>query len=387
MNLAWPGALLALLALALPVAIHVLQQGQHRTIDVATTRFLRNSTRQRWRRLAVDRPLLLALRCLLLAMAALLLAEPFTTPAADGARAQSGWVAVAPAVSLDSARTLAGEGNAQWRWLTDGFPDISAPPTTASTRDAWSLVAEADATLPVGQPLTVVMPADGALLGAQRPPLGRPVEWLLVSAEGGSDAASPLPAITVVHDTDRAADARWLEAAFAAWSDAGLPVQLQVIERGMETALTGWVVWLSDDEVPALPPSDGPRTVVTDRAAPPGKAITAQDEVPSDWLLTRWWHGSLQRLNVGAGLAANSALTGNDRFPEQLLAMLAADRVHRPPLGHPVSAAQLAGAATDYRHGTQARQSLAWLFALLIVALWCTERIFSAWPTRGARDD
>ncbi|MEL7447932.1 MAG: BatA domain-containing protein [Pseudomonadota bacterium] len=384
MNLAWPGALLALLALALPVIIHVLQQGQHRTIDVATTRFLRNSTRQRWRRLAVDRPLLLALRCLLLAMAVLLLAEPFTTPSTSGASRQSGWVAVSPAVPLDEARALADAGNAQWRWLTDGFPEVDGPPPAASPRDTWSLVAEADAALPAGEPLTVVMPADGARFSARRPPLGRPVEWRLASPAG--DTAPSLPEVTIVYDANRQADARWFQAALAAWSDAGLPVQVTIIERGAENALADWTVWLSDDEIPALQAADAPRTVLTDRANPPAHAVMAQDDISFSWQLTRWWDGSLRRLNVGATLAANSGLTGKERFPEQLLAVLAGDRVHEPPPGHPVSAAQLAGAASDDRRNTYARQSLSALFALLVVILWCTERVFSAWPRRGVTD-
>ncbi|MEM9058066.1 MAG: BatA domain-containing protein, partial [Pseudomonadota bacterium] len=125
MTLAWPAALLGLLALAVPLAIHLLQQGQHRVVMLATTRFLRNSTRQRWRRIALEQPLLFALRCALVIAATLLLAEPYRDSPAAADTARPGWLLVSP--SLPAADGAAFADGAESRWLAAGFPTTASP--------------------------------------------------------------------------------------------------------------------------------------------------------------------------------------------------------------------------------------------------------------------
>ena len=77
MSFGWPAALLGLVALALPLAIHLLQRGRYRRIEVATTRFLGLDDRPRWRRIEPREPWLLALRVLLVILGVLLLTEPY----------------------------------------------------------------------------------------------------------------------------------------------------------------------------------------------------------------------------------------------------------------------------------------------------------------------
>ncbi|HEV8218511.1 MAG TPA: BatA domain-containing protein, partial [Gemmatimonadaceae bacterium] len=76
---AW--ALIGLAGVALPVAIHLLARGHARTRRFPSLRFIDPSQLLPTRRTRIQDPLLLALRCAIVALAALALAQPLLVTA------------------------------------------------------------------------------------------------------------------------------------------------------------------------------------------------------------------------------------------------------------------------------------------------------------------
>ncbi len=210
-----PAGLAALAALLVPLLLHLARRSEQRVTDFAALRWLAAAPRPRRKR-RFDERLLLAVRLLLLAALALLLAQPVLYGRADRTR----WIVAAPGVPVASARAAAGDAPARLRWLSDGFPAIEAPPPR-DPQPLASLLRELDASLPAGTPLTVLVPPllDGA--DAQRPRLSRTVDWRIVA-----EAAPPQPPRTPARaprfalDVRAASDTdalRYFRAAGAAW--------------------------------------------------------------------------------------------------------------------------------------------------------------------------
>ena len=92
-----PAALGALLAVLVPLAIHIARRPEPQTIDFAALRWL-NPNPKPVQRLRVDERLLLAVRIALMVTAVLALAEPVLRPTGDGRPV----VAVSPAADARS---------------------------------------------------------------------------------------------------------------------------------------------------------------------------------------------------------------------------------------------------------------------------------------------
>ncbi len=84
--------LIGLVAVAVPVVIHLLNRSRARVIDWGAMRFLLASLTSQNRRILLEEIILLALRCLLVALVALAIARPFIT-----VRAQVPWAIALPA--------------------------------------------------------------------------------------------------------------------------------------------------------------------------------------------------------------------------------------------------------------------------------------------------
>jgi hypothetical protein len=219
-----PAGLAALAALLLPLLIHLARRSEQRVTDFAALRWLAPKARPRRKR-RFDERLLLCVRLLLLAAIALLLARPVLFGRPDA----TPWIVAAPGVPASAIRDLAGDddGGARLRWLAPGFPGLDRPPPSKAAPIA-SLLRQLDTTVPAGAPLTVLVPPvlDGA--DAQRPVLGRRVDWRVVAATEGeaADKADPgkasassatsSPRLVVRHAPD-APGIRYLRAAGIAW--------------------------------------------------------------------------------------------------------------------------------------------------------------------------
>lgn len=209
-----PLGLAALAALAVPLVIHLRRRTEEVPVDFAALRWLEALPRPR-RKLQLDELLLLAVRLLLVACLALLLARPAVLGwEDDGAR-----VLVAPGVDAAAAREASGP-DAELRWIAPGFPDVAAGAPASATVTA-SLIRQFDAELPEGAPLTIIVPPvlDGVDAGRLR--LTRKVTWRIVAAKGLAErpARPASPALAVRHAAGQAQAVRYLRAAASAWSD------------------------------------------------------------------------------------------------------------------------------------------------------------------------
>lgn len=174
-SLLLPSALVALLALAIPVLIHLSRRSEHKLTEFAAMRWLKAHLRPQRKWLLQER-LLLATRLLLLIVIALFLAQPILKT--NGTTEH--WVVVVPgANTADIVKPPSGK-NVQWHWLSAGFPTFDKP-ITSTPIPFSSLLRELDSQLPASTKLTVVMPDKLAGLDGQRIVLSRPVGWLITS--------------------------------------------------------------------------------------------------------------------------------------------------------------------------------------------------------------
>jgi len=158
-----PLGLVALVALVLPILIHLVRRIELTTTEFAALRWIAQRMQPR-RRVRFERPWLLLLRLALLAALALLLARPVHDVATAAAQAR---VFAAPGADLAVARAAIASPSADWRWLAPGFPRIGDAATPSAVPLA-SLLREADAGLPVGARLVVVVPEQVAGLDGER---------------------------------------------------------------------------------------------------------------------------------------------------------------------------------------------------------------------------
>ena len=197
-----PAALLALLGLLVPVAIHLWNRRPGREVAVGSLRWLAAGANRRLRNLQLEQLWLLLLRAALLAVLAVAVAGPVwrtALPASRGVVLLSAEAAGLPALAglkpiIDSLRR---KGYAL-RWLAAGFPrvpggawrklstaqagttaDFVAAAATARPQPqefAWARVRQAAATFP-GQPLVVVTSAALRNFGGSHAPLPPAVRW------------------------------------------------------------------------------------------------------------------------------------------------------------------------------------------------------------------
>jgi hypothetical protein len=239
LSLLFPLGLLALVSLLVPVLIHLARRQHEVPLDFAALRWLQARVRPR-SRVRIDEWLLLALRLLLLAALALLLAQPVLHGGTADVRPVT---VVAP--GLDAAALRGADNEGDWRWLAPGFPPLQQSPA-ASTKAFASLLRELDQTLPAGTPLVVHLPDPLPGLDGERIRLSRTVQWRPHALPVAAAAAVPeAPRLHVGGDGDPAA-LRVLEALQRAWTDSPLAVASDAVPADGQIG-----VWLSAAPLPA----------------------------------------------------------------------------------------------------------------------------------------
>lgn len=201
LSFANPAALLALLGLLVPLAIHLWNRRPGRVVPVGALRWLTAGANRRMRRLHLTQWPLLLLRLVLVAVLALLLAAPrwqlpprpgrtqvLVSPEALGTPA---WPLLRPTV--DSLRRR----GAELRAFAPGFPllpdSLAAKPARPAARVAssdnpfwlWPLAAAAADSFP-GQPLHLFTPASLTHFGGSRPALPPRLSWQLLPADSAA---------------------------------------------------------------------------------------------------------------------------------------------------------------------------------------------------------
>jgi len=255
-----PAGLAALFALLLPLALHLTRHTEQKPTMFAALRWLQVRQRPR-QRIRLEEWLLLALRLLLLATLALLLAEPVLY----GAPGSQRWVVVAPGIDRADARAAVTAPHAEWRWLAAGFPSLERDPP-AGLQPLGSLLRELDATLPDDAPLTVVVPTRIHGLDGERIVLRRKLAWRVLESEASparvaTPLAPPAPAVLAVrHARPDEPALRYLRATEAAWRTAGAGSDAAADERRVRIEIAAasepiapdvrWLVWLVPGELP-----------------------------------------------------------------------------------------------------------------------------------------
>jgi hypothetical protein len=381
-----PLGLVALVALAVPVLIHLVRRLELKSTEFAALRWVGERVRPQ-RRLRIERPLLLALRLLLLALLAILLARPVWTIDATAARS---WIVVAPGVTQDELR-----GSGEWHWLAPGFPSIdtaarlgdAAPPADVPLA---SLLRELDARLPRRVALTVIVPRELAGLDGERPRLSRPIDWRVVA---GRMPAAPAPVARPVTLAVRPAPGneaalRYLRAAVAVWNQRE-PDRYTLDVQPLNTPIgstTDWLVWLAPS-APGLAQwiENGGTALATQMADTKGEVL---------------WRDGAGRVLARVARQGNGRLIalGGSFLPDELPILLDGDfpermrRAFAPPPAAPAAAEAAAvtprfdeSLSGTYPDARDALRPLDHWLAILIAILFLLERILATrWRRVGA---
>ncbi len=247
MTLLFPLGLAALASMLLPLLIHLARRTEQRPTDFAALRWLRQKPRPRHRP-RFDERLLLAMRLLLLAVIAVILAQPVST----GDRAADAVVAVVPGADVPAAT------GARRVWLAPGFPPIDVPRPIGPV-PVGSLIRQLDAELPPAAPWTVIVPRnlDGA--DAERPRVSRAVTWR-VAGEGRAPAPPIRAAQPALRYDPAVAGARYVVAAVRALGGTDIggvaqPIVPRDAARRSEAGATdggrGALIWLASGALPS----------------------------------------------------------------------------------------------------------------------------------------
>jgi hypothetical protein len=372
-----PLGLAALAALVVPLLIHLRRRTEEVPVDFAALRWLDPRPKPR-RKLRFDELLLLALRMLLVALLALLLAQP----AVIGWEDKSSRTLVSPGVDPAAAREIAG-ADADVRWIATGFPALNGAGPTEPAQTS-SLIREFDSELPPGVSLTIIVPEVMGGTDAAPLRLTRRVNWRIVEGGERAEKPSPLasPALAVRYAADAAGAVRYFRAAAEAWDDrarfdastgSDLPERDQVL------------VWLTPGRVPPQ---------VTDWVSAGGTAVLgegAQVAMP-DTTMALWRDALGNTLVEGAPLGAGRLLRFTrplepSAMPELLEADFAAHLrdLITPPAPPParVTSAAFAPTAGVRPFPLPPRELSSWL-GVLIALTFLAERALATRPRRFA---
>jgi hypothetical protein len=321
-SLLLPAALGALLAVLVPLAIHIARRTETRTIDFSALRWL-NPNPKPVRRPRLDERVLLAVRIALVAAIAFILAQPVLRPTSDGRPV----VAVSPAVDI-AAVPDRGERRL---WLAPGFPGLETPAPSLPPNPA-SLVRQLDAETPARTPITLVMPPELIGVDAQRLYLSRQVNWRIVASSRRPPpvAPRPPPELTLRYSPTGEEAVRYFRAAAIAFAEPGKSPAFDAapVDRALPRTARH-LVWLSSAPMPSAILDwieDGGVALLTQDAPSPveGAQHVVWRDTEGEPLATagRFGKGRVLRLMRPLEPRAIPALIESD-FPETLWSLLA----------------------------------------------------------------
>jgi hypothetical protein len=185
-------------------------------------------------------------------------------------------VVASDGIDLAAAQRLVEIPDAEWRWLSPGFPSIDEP--TADSPPAFaSLLREFDAGLATSDRLTILVPDTVRGLDADRIALTHAFDWRVVPAATNVQATPPIaPRRVALRATEPTTEAvRYVRAALSAWWFAE-PESWRIDDRAVGAGVDAedeWLIWLGG-EVPADVESGvdrGGRLLRVDAAAEAGE--------------------------------------------------------------------------------------------------------------------
>jgi hypothetical protein len=179
-----PLGFISLLALSVPIAIHLLSRKPGKTIKIGSLQFLESAESRQLKSFKLTEIPLLLLRAALLATLASLLAQPYWLKKIGATAAKPhGWILVAPELirqphgpqidhQIDS---LVAAGN-ELHLLAPGFPAASSWQNLAIDNrptNIWSLLREVDNLIPANMPVWIFLSDRLAGVHGERPTLKR----------------------------------------------------------------------------------------------------------------------------------------------------------------------------------------------------------------------
>ncbi|PIB91866.1 BatA domain-containing protein [Caulobacter sp. FWC2] len=364
-----PAALGALLAVLVPLAIHIARRTETQVIDFAALRWL-NPNPKPVQRLRLDERLLLVVRIALVIAVVLALAEPVLRPTGDGRPV----IAVSPAVD---AKTVPDHGERRV-WLAPGFPSLDRP-APAPSADFASLLRQLDAETSAKTAITVVAPPELTGADAERLYLSRKVDWRIGAAPARSKTVTvpTPPALTVRYAPGNERAVGYFRAAATAYAEGGKPPAFDAAAADSPIPRTArYLVWLSGAPMPAATldwiEAGGVALLGHDAPSPvEGAQPTAWRDAEGAPLATagRFGEGRVLRLTRPLEPSAMPVLVEPD-FPAQLWTLLAP-----PPAPSRVAATDYAPSVRPAAGGmaynpnpVSLRPWLALLIALIVAA-------------------
>lgn len=368
---------LALAAIVVPIVIHLIRRRAARDIPFAALDWLtaRTPPRRQWR---LDERWLLAVRLLLIASLAALLAELLWRPAAEP---QAAAVYVMPGVDPGAARAAVDAPLADWHWLAPGFPAFDQPAPVADPQGPISLLRELDRALPAGVSLTVIVPEQMAGLDGERLRIGRDVVWRSLPVATAPDAgvAAALPfRIAIRADATAAVVARAL---IGSWRAAGVAIEVDDAPAGTPIVDDCRLLILSGsplDETTQARVANGLIVLLDDPGAGNGDVLLRDPDGQALLRRQRLGRGQILALSGPLDPSAWPALR-DPQLPAALLKWL------RPPVPPPDRAP--AASVAPLRAATDASgrpTMLAPWLVLTIALLWLLERVLATWPRRAS---
>jgi hypothetical protein len=221
-----PIALLAIAAVIIPVLLHLWNVRKGKTLRVGSIALLTVSSRQRSNRLRINNWPLFLLRCLLLALLALLLAKPVWN-AAQNTSKHPGWILV-PGQELPAAYahykpqidSLLAAG-LELHNLSAGFERIQLQDTillkdtsNIIASHPWPLLKVLDASLPKGFPLHVFVNDRLSSYQGERPATHLAIQWHSFT---GNDSLTQFPALSYVTAEGKIKNIEWVTSPQGNW--------------------------------------------------------------------------------------------------------------------------------------------------------------------------
>lgn len=280
-----PLALVALVSLAIPAALH-LWRPPAKTIRVGTLQYFTGPGVRRLNKLRWRERLLLAVRLLLLTLLVLLLAQPIwkSGPHTSPQR----WALLERGVALQ------GEELKRWRELDSadfqprelahGFRKLGSTEVRSGAKaaevDVWSLLREVDARLPAGSKVAVFSAGRFVDLRGERPTMRNcEVEWVDVPRSGSATRGARIESIQAPPAEGNGPGE--LRAWIATGDVSGTQrtrIQLSAIagRTPLTGSLSGWAIEMREN--PGLPPSA--RLVRNEEERSPEEWISVTEVAP-----------------------------------------------------------------------------------------------------------
>ncbi len=365
MSFGWPAAFWGLLGLSIPLAIHLLQKGHWRRVQVGSLRWFHTNQQPKWRTIKISEVPLLIVRVLLVSLVVFILAKPFVKD--DWAKSGQSLTLIYPGLTPGSY-TNSVRGDV--RWLADGFPPVNAS-SPETPDDFWGLLQQIDSLVDADRNIHVIAPIDIRHFGETRPFLRRTVTWEIpVPNTESTNFTNSLPEqLYIVYSPETTELAKNVALAVTAWQAVGIEMGINLVEDEAVGLADSWTIWLSTLPVDSISP-----VVVT------GQILGSS--LPYD-LKTQVAGVNGIRVVTWSMLASMHTKPLPKEFPDQLLAIFLE---HAKPIDHSIQAPlnQVIPPVEPTKAFVNRASSQIpdWLLTLL-VALFCIERLLGLLPSRS----